>query len=58
MREMTASSQRQLIAASNPMGTPMMTAPATDTTPAMSDARAPQSTRESTSRPFSSVPNQ
>ena len=30
----------------------------TDTTPAIIDARAPQMTRESTSRPFSSVPIQ
>ena len=31
---------------------------ATETTPAMSEARAPQSMRERTSRPSSSVPNQ
>ena len=30
----------------------------TETTPASSDARAPQMTRDSTSRPISSVPNQ
>jgi hypothetical protein len=30
----------------------------TETTPASSDARAPQITRASTSRPISSVPNQ
>src|SRR3954454_3302444 len=30
----------------------------TDTTPATSDARAPQMTRDRTSRPISSVPNQ
>src|SRR6478672_7300639 len=30
----------------------------TDTTPASSDARAPKITRDSTSRPISSVPNQ
>ena len=44
--------------ASSPNGTPIPPAIATETTPASSDARAPKTTRENTSRPFSSVPIQ
>ena len=40
------------------MGTPTESEMATETTPAISEARAPQMTRERTSRPISSVPNQ
>ena len=41
-----------------PIGTPTPTAMVTAMTPADSDARAPQITRLSRSRPTSSVPNQ
>ena len=41
-----------------PIGTPSPTAIDTAITPADSDARAPQITRDSRSRPTSSVPNQ
>ena len=44
--------------ASSPTGTPITSATSTETTPASIEARAPYSTRDSTSRPFSSVPNQ
>ena len=39
-----------------PIGTPSASEMETDTTPARSDARVPQMTRESTSRPSSSAP--
>jgi hypothetical protein len=57
-REISASTQPPASPASSPSGTPISTAPMTETTPAISEARAPQMTRDSTSRPFSSVPNQ
>ena len=56
-REMTASVQPLRYPASTPSGTPRATAIRTDTTPARSDACAPQIMRERTSRPISSVPN-
>ncbi len=40
------------------MGTPSESEISTETTPALSEARAPKITRESTSRPISSVPSQ
>ena len=40
----------------SPIGTPNDSEMHTDTSPASSDARAPQMTRASTSRPISSVP--
>src|SRR5579862_1016616 len=40
-----------------PTGTPSDTEMHTETRPASSEARAPQMTRDSTSRPISSVPN-
>jgi hypothetical protein len=55
-REITMSAQRPPSAASRPSGTPITAAPSTATTPAARLARAPNSTRDSTSRPFSSVP--
>ena len=57
MRDSTASTHPPTNPASSPSGTPMSTAPSTETTPAISEARAPQMRRESTSRPFSSVPS-
>ncbi len=39
-----------------PTGTPSESEMHTDTRPASNDARAPQTTRERTSRPISSVP--
>ena len=53
-----ASVQPSAKPASNPAGTPMPAAISTATTPASRLARAPNTTRESTSRPFSSVPIQ
>jgi hypothetical protein len=44
--------------AARPIGTPISSEIDTDTTPASSEARVPQITRDSTSRPISSVPNQ
>ena len=41
-----------------PIGTPSSSEIDTDTTPASSEARVPQITRDNTSRPISSVPNQ
>src|SRR6185295_9125373 len=41
-----------------PIGTPSASEIVTDTTPASSDARVPQTTLERTSRPSSSAPNQ
>ncbi len=58
MREINASSQPPAYPASKPIGMPKASEIETDTTPASSDARVPQITRESTSRPISSVPNQ
>ncbi len=59
MREMSMSGQppevaRERARPARPPSSEMLT----DTTPASSEARAPQITRESTSRPISSVPNQ
>src|SRR5208282_5190609 len=58
MREISASAQPPAYPANKPMGTPNASEIDTDTTPARSEARVPQTTRESTSRPISSVPNQ
>ena len=58
MREISMSGHLPRYPASSPIGTPTESEIDTDTTPARSDARAPQITRESTSRPISSVPNQ
>ena len=55
-RPTTASTRPPANPASSPTGTPMPPAISTDTTPASSDARVPNTTRDSTSRPFSSVP--
>ena len=41
-----------------PITTPSTSDIVTDTTPAISEARVPQTTRDNTSRPSSSVPNQ
>ena len=57
-REMKASTTPPTKPAARPMGTPRANEIETATTPASSDARVPQTTRESTSRPMSSVPNQ
>ena len=58
MRLSTTSIQPPANPASSPAGTPMPAAISTDTTPASRLARAPNTTRDSTSRPFSSVPIQ
>ena len=58
MREISASTQPPASPASIPSGTPTASAAATERPPAISEARAPQRVRDSTSRPFSSVPNQ
>ena len=55
-RPITPSTQPPAKPASSPTGTPTPAAISTDTTPASNDARAPNTTRDSTSRPFSSVP--
>src|SRR5688572_27117020 len=57
-REMSASTQRPRYPAAMPIGTPSASEIDTDTTPARSEARAPQMMRDSTSRPSSSAPNQ
>ena len=46
------------VAGDEPDGTPTDSESSTETTPASKDAREPQMTRDSTSRPISSVPNQ
>ena len=58
IREISASTQPPTYPASKPIGTPNASEIDTDTIPARSDARVPHMTRESTSRPISSVPNQ
>ena len=57
-RPITESIQPPANPASNPSGTPTPDAMPTETSPASMVARAPIITRDSTSRPFSSVPNQ
>ena len=57
MREMVASVQPPRQPAMTPSGTPAKTAIITETTPASSEACAPQIMRESRSRPFWSVPS-
>src|SRR5450755_26279 len=57
MREIRASVQPPTYPASKPIGTPSDSEMHTETSPARSDARAPQMTRDATSRPISSVPN-
>src|SRR5271154_7318816 len=58
MREISASTQPPTYPASKPIGMPHASEIDTDTIPARSDALVPHTTRESTSRPISSVPNQ
>ena len=58
MREISASTAPPMKPAARPIGTPSSSEIETETTPASSDARVPQTTRERTSRPMSSVPNQ
>ena len=58
MREMTVSTAPPMKPAARPIGTPSISEIETDTTPASSEARVPQITRDNTSRPISSVPNQ
>src|SRR5271165_336504 len=58
MREISASTHPPAYPASKPIGMPSTSEIDTDITPARSEARVPQITRESTSRPISSVPNQ
>jgi hypothetical protein len=57
-RLITASVRPPTKPATMPTGTPSSTATATLITPAIRLARAPNTTRANTSRPFSSVPNQ
>ena len=57
-RDSSASVQPLANPATRPAGTPMPAAISTETTPASRLARAPKITRDSTSRPFSSVPIQ
>ena len=58
MREITPSNTPPINPASKPIVTPATSEMKTDTTPASIEARVPQITRDSTSRPSSSVPNQ
>ena len=58
MREITVSTAPPRKPAARPIGTPSISEIETDTTPASREARVPQITRDNTSRPISSVPNQ
>ena len=57
-REIAASIQPPRKPAARPIGTPSSSEIETETTPASIEACVPQTTRENTSRPISSVPNQ